>query len=82
MIKEDEIITLDDNKDYYVLDSLINNNNNYIMIGEINKERMEVTNNVKIMYYDNISNMVRKVTDPKSLFQLERLFADKFSEAE
>ena len=74
MIKEDMIITLDDNKEYYVLDSLMNNNDNYIMIGEIDNIKDEITDNVKIMYYDR---MVRKVTDPNSLLQLSRLFAEK-----
>ena len=29
MIKEDTIIKLDDNKEYYVLDSLVKDNNNF-----------------------------------------------------
>lgn len=77
MIKEDMIITLDDDKEYYVLDSLMNNNDNYIMIGEIDNNKDEITDNVKIMYYDSINRMVRKVTDPNSLLQLSRLFAEK-----
>ena len=32
MIKEDTIIELDDNKEYYVLDSLMNDSHNFIMI--------------------------------------------------
>ena len=42
MIKEDMIITLEDNKDYYVMASLMNNEDNYIMIGEIDKEKEEI----------------------------------------
>ena len=75
MIKEDMIITLEDNKDYYVMASLMNNEDNYIMIGEIDKEKEEISDNVKIMYYDTENNMVRKVTNPNALFQLTKLFA-------
>ena len=75
MIKEDTIIKLDDNKEYYVLDSLVKDNNNFIMIGEIDSVKDEITNNVKIMYYDSLNNKVRKITDPGLLYQLVVSFA-------
>ena len=77
MIKEDTIIKLDDNKEYYVLDSLVKDNNNFIMIGEIDSVKDEITNNVKIMYYDSLNNKVRKSTDPGLLYQLVVSFADR-----
>ena len=77
MIKEDTIIKLDDNKEYYVLDSLVKDNNNFIMIGEIDSVKDEITNNVKIMYYDSLNNNVRKITDPGLLYQLVVSFADR-----
>ena len=77
MIKEDTIIKLDDNKEYYVLDSLVKDNNNFIMIGEIDSVKDEITNNVKIMYYDSLNNKVRKITDPGLLCQLVFSFADR-----
>ena len=77
MIKEDTIIKLDDNKEYYVLDSLVKYNNNFIMIGEIDSVKDEITNNVKIMYYDSLNNKVRKITDPGLLYQLVVSFADR-----
>ena len=77
MIKEDTIIKLDDNKEYYVLDSLVKDNNNCIMIGEIDSVKDEITNNVKIMYYDSLNNKVRKITDPGLLYQLVVSFADR-----
>ena len=52
MIKEDTIIKLDDDKEYYVLDSIIQDGNNFIMIGEIDPVKDEITKNVKIMFYD------------------------------
>ena len=76
------IITLEDNKDYYVMASLMNNEDNYIMIGEIDKEKEEISDNVKIMYYDTENNMVRKVTNPNALFQLTKLFAKQKQELE
>ncbi|CCY45370.1 unknown [Clostridium sp. CAG:1193] len=82
MIKEDMIITLEDNKDYYVMASLMNDEDNYIMIGEIDKEKEEISDNVKIMYYDTENNMVRKVTNPNALFQLTKLFAKQKQELE
>ena len=82
MIKEDMIITLEDNKDYYVMASLMNNEDNYILIGEIDKEKEEISDNVKIMYYDTENNMVRKVTNPNALFQLTKLFAKQKQELE
>ena len=33
MIKEDTVIKLEDNKEYYVLDSMMHDNNNFIMKG-------------------------------------------------
>ena len=77
MIKEDTIIKLEDNKEYYVLDSLMNDSHNFIMIGEIDPVKDEITDNVRIMYYDPESEMVRKVTDPNSLYQLTQLFAER-----
>lgn len=82
MIQEDTIIRLDDNKEYYVLDSLMNDNNNFIMIGEIDSVKDEITNNVKIMFYDSQSNRVRKITDPTLLYQLVVSFADRELERE
>ena len=52
MIKEDTVIKLDDDKEYYVLDSLMKDDSNFIMIGEIDSVKEEITKNVKIMYYD------------------------------
>lgn len=77
MIEEDTIIKLDDDKEYYVLDSLVKDNNNFIMIGEIDSVKDEITNNVKIMFYDRNNNKVRKVTDPTLLYQLVVSFADR-----
>lgn len=77
MIKEDTIIKLDDDKEYYVLDSIMKDNNNFIMIGEIDSVKDEITNNVKIMFYDAINNKVRKITDPTLLYQLVISFADR-----
>lgn len=77
MIKEDTVIKLDDNKEYYVLDSIINDNNNFIMIGEIDSVKDEITKNVKIMFYDSQNNKVRKVTEPSLLYELVSLFADR-----
>lgn len=77
MIKEDTIIKLDDNKEYYVLDSLMSDNNNFIMIGEIDSVKDEITKNVKIMFYDAENNKARKITDPSILYELTMLFADR-----
>jgi len=82
MIKEDTIIKLDDDKEYYVLDSLMHDNNNFIMIGEIDSVKDEITNNVKIMFYDSANNKVRKITDPALLYQLVVSFADRELQSE
>lgn len=82
MIKEDTVIKLDDDKEYYVLDSILKDNNNFIMIGEIDSVKDEITNNVKIMFYDKDNNKVRKVTDPSLLYQLVLSFADRALESE
>ena len=52
MINVGQIVKLDDNKEYYVLSSIINEGNNFIMIGEIDPVKDEITKNVKIMFYD------------------------------
>lgn len=77
MIEEDTVIKLDDDKEYYVLDSLMNNNNNFIMIGEIDSVKDEITKNVKIMFYDSENNKVRKITDPTLLYELVVSFANR-----
>ncbi len=82
MIKEDTVIKLDDNKEYYVLDSILKDDNNFIMVGEIDTAKDEITNNVKIMFYDKDNNRVRKVTDPSLLYQLVLSFADRALESE
>lgn len=82
MIKEDTVIKLDDNKEYYVLDSIIKDDNNFIMIGEIDSAKDEITNNVKIMFYDKDNNRVRKVTDSSLLYELILSFADRALKSE
>lgn len=82
MIEEDTIIKLDDDKEYYVLDSLMNENNNFIMIGEIDSVKDEITKNVKIMFYDSKNNKVRKITDPTLLYELVVSFANREIERE
>ena len=77
MILEDTIIKLDDNKEYYVLDSLMIDNNNFIMIGEIDSLKDEITKNIKIMHYDFSTNKVRKITDKSLLYQVVESFAKK-----
>lgn len=77
MIEEDTVIKLDDDKEYYVLDSLMNDNNNFIMIGEIDSVKDEITKNVKIMFYDSQNNRVRKITDPTLLYELVVSFANR-----
>lgn len=77
MIKEDTVIKLDDDKEYYVLDSIMNDNNNFIMIGEIDPIKDEITTNVKIMFYDSENNKARKITDPALLYELVSIFADR-----
>lgn len=82
MIEEDTIIKLDDDKEYYVLDSIEKDNSNFIMIGEIDSEKDEITNNVKIMFYDSDNRKVRKVTDPQLLYELVITFADRALKSE
>lgn len=77
MIKEDTVIKLDDDKEYYVLDSLMKDNSNFIMIGEIDSEKEEITKNIKIMFYDMENNVARKITEPSLLYELVALFADR-----
>ena len=77
MIEEDTVIKLDDDKEYYVLDSLMSDNNNFIMIGEIDSAKDEITKNVKIMFYDSENNKGRKITDPTLLYELVVSFANR-----
>ncbi len=77
MILEDTIIKLNDDKEYYVLDSLMIDNNNFIMIGEIDSLKDEITKNIKIMHYDFSTNKVRKITDKSLLYQVVESFAKR-----
>lgn len=80
-MKEDMIITLDNDKEYYVLDSIIANNDNYIMISEIDDKTNDLTSNVKIMYYNPYDNVIKKVTNPNTLYRLTKMFSDKFAQS-
>lgn len=77
MIKEDEILTLSDDKQYYVLDSIVYNNLNYIMISEYDEKNMKILYNTKIMLNDYQRNTLEKVIDPKTLYVLVNLFNEK-----
>lgn len=79
MIEEDTIITLDDDTKYYVLDSLMYNNFNYLMIGEMDTDKDEITNKVKYVYYDSKTDMIKKITDPNAFLKLTKLFANKMA---
>ena len=75
MIKEDEILTLEDDKQYYVLDSIIYNNFNYIMISEYDEPNKKLLESSKIMFNNLETNSLEKVVDPKLLFIISSLFA-------
>lgn len=77
MIKEDQIVTLTDDKKYYVLDSIIYNNINYLMIGEYDEPNMKILDNVKIMVNNVENNELSKVVEPRLLYILTNLFAAK-----
>lgn len=79
-MKEDTIITLDDDREYYILDSIIFNNNNYIMISEIDKDKEELTMNVKIMHYNPENNIIKKITNPNAIYRLTKMFSEKLTE--
>ena len=53
MIKEDTVIKLDDDKEYYVLDSIMNDNNNFIMIGEIGYLTLDINIHEKLVMLQN-----------------------------
>ena len=55
----------------------MSDNNNFIMIGEIDSVKDEITKNVKIMFYDSENNKVRKITDPTLLYELVVSFANR-----
>ena len=83
MIEEDTIITLDDEKKYYVLDSVMYNNFNYLSWKlEMDTEKNEITNKVKYVYYDSKTDMIKKITDPNAFLKLTKLFANKMAEEE
>ena len=77
MIKEDEILTLSDDKKYWVLDSVVYNNSNYVMISEYDEPNMKILDNTKIMFNDINNNQLTKVIDPRMLYILSNLFAEK-----
>ena len=52
-------------------------NNNFIMIGEIDSLKDEITKNIKIMHYDFSTNKVRKITDQSLLYQVVESFAKR-----
>lgn len=79
MIGKNEILTLDDNKAYYVLNSLIYDNNNYLLISETDTVNHKISENFEIVWNDIKTGEVEKVTDPKLLFIIASLFEESDS---
>lgn len=77
MIKRDEVLTMSDGKDYFVIGSVMYENNNYIMIGEIDNNIDEVVGNIEIMFNDIKNGVINKVTDPKLLLILSTIFGEQ-----
>lgn len=74
MIGKNEILTLDDDKEYYVLNSLIYENNNYLLISETDTVNHKISENFEIVWNDVKGGAVEKVTDPKLLYIVTSLF--------
>lgn len=70
MILRDEIITLEDNKKYFVIDSIMYDNKNYILIDQYNEETKDILGLFKIMEYNIENSVITKITDEELMKEL------------
>ena len=77
MIEKEDVFKADDGKKYYVMDSIIYENSNYIMIGEVSDSGDNIVGGGIIMLNNNETGMMDKVTDPKLMVKLAVEFGNK-----
>lgn len=77
MINKEEILTMSDGKDYYVINSIMYDNKNYVAIGEIDNAKDEVVGIAMIMLNDISSGTLKKVTDRNLLLTLSTIFGNE-----
>lgn len=76
MINKEETLTLSDGKEYYVINSIMYENENYIIIGEIDNAKDEIIGNAIIMLNDYKNENLVKVTNPELLLKLAVTFGN------
>jgi hypothetical protein len=70
MMEKEEVFEASDGKEYYVMDSIMYNNLNYVMIGEINAADDTIVGMGKIMLNNTDKGTIEKVTDPELLVKI------------
>lgn len=80
MIERDLSLTLSDGKEYFIVDSKMYNDKNYVLINEYDQEKMELLDNTKIMEYNPLDNTFEKVTNMDLLKELVQILDDNDEE--
>lgn len=74
-----KIITLDDNKDYLLLEKPILNNKEYLYLVEVDKEDMPTTNYCFVeLIHENDGDYTEEVEDTKIIDSLTNLLKNKY----
>lgn len=76
MINKDEVLTLSDKKKYFVFDSIMYENINYVIIFEIDDISEKSIGIPIIMMNDLKNNKLSTVTDKTLLFTLANIFGN------
>ena len=70
MIEKEEVYTMSDGKDYFVINSIMYNNLNYVILGEVSDSEDEIVGDPKIMFNNTSGGVLENVTDPELLLKL------------
>jgi len=70
MIEKEEVYTMSDGKDYFVINSIMYNNLNYVILGEVSNSADEIVGDPLIMFNNTSDGSLEKVTDPELLLKL------------
>lgn len=76
MIEKEEVYTMSDGKDYFVIDSILYNNLNYIMLAEVSDTDDDIVGDPVIMFNNSDNKILENVTDPELLLKLSVEFGN------
>lgn len=70
MIEKDEVYTMSDGKEYFIINSIMYNNSNYVILGEVSASEDKIVGDPVIMFNNTSEGALENVTDPELLLKL------------